>query len=217
MNFYERMGILPLKKRVNRDKCSFTTKQRMFGVFAIDEILRYRWTWFVGSRTLCHPEYQRGQKKVFRPDFWGLLKGTKYLRQMKRIEMARDAITDDYEQGAKKGRDKAGISFRPWTSLKNHYMQLSEAAFPYYEWKIVHETKTNMFSVWCVAAHPWCKRSDLNLGRNNLWTTIDLYCKPRVVWRLLFLIWARLQDQIKNSCLVAWLKSLKPCFCFFAE
>ena len=33
------MGILPLKKRVNRDKCSFATKQRMFGVFAIDEIL----------------------------------------------------------------------------------------------------------------------------------------------------------------------------------
>ena len=31
------MGILPLKKRVNRDKCSFVTKQRMFGVFAIDE------------------------------------------------------------------------------------------------------------------------------------------------------------------------------------
>ena len=55
MNFYQRMGILPLKKRVNRDKCSFTTKQRMFGVFAIDEILRYQWTRFVGSRTLCHP------------------------------------------------------------------------------------------------------------------------------------------------------------------
>ena len=49
------MGILPLKKRVNRDKCSFTTKQRMFGVFAIDEILRYRGTRFLGSRTLCHP------------------------------------------------------------------------------------------------------------------------------------------------------------------
>ena len=32
------MGILPLKKSVNRDKCSFTTKQRMFGVFPIDEI-----------------------------------------------------------------------------------------------------------------------------------------------------------------------------------
>ena len=37
------MGILPLKKRVNRDKCSFATKQRMFGSslsmrsFAIDE------------------------------------------------------------------------------------------------------------------------------------------------------------------------------------
>ena len=55
MNFYQRMGILPLKKRVNRDKCSFTTKQRMFGVFAIDEILRYRGTRFPGSRTLCHP------------------------------------------------------------------------------------------------------------------------------------------------------------------
>ena len=49
------MGILPLKKRVNRDKCSFATKQRMFGVFAIDEILRYRGTRFPGSRTLCHP------------------------------------------------------------------------------------------------------------------------------------------------------------------
>ena len=36
------MGILPLKKHVNRDKCSFNTKQRIFGVFAIDEILRYR-------------------------------------------------------------------------------------------------------------------------------------------------------------------------------
>ena len=55
MNFYQRMGILPLKKRINRDKCSFTTKQRMFGVFAIDEILRYRGTRFPGSRTLCHP------------------------------------------------------------------------------------------------------------------------------------------------------------------
>ena len=49
------MGILPLKKRVNRDKCSFATKQRMFGVFAIDEILRYRGTRFPGSCTLCHP------------------------------------------------------------------------------------------------------------------------------------------------------------------
>ena len=39
---YVWMGILPLKKRVNRDKCSFATKQRMFGVFAIDEILYYR-------------------------------------------------------------------------------------------------------------------------------------------------------------------------------
>merc|ERR1719447_2179552 len=49
------MGILPLKKRVNRDKCSFATKQRMFGVFAIDEILRYRGSRIPGSPTLCHP------------------------------------------------------------------------------------------------------------------------------------------------------------------
>ena len=49
------MGIFLLKKRVNRDQCSFATKQRMFGVFAIDEILRYRGTRFPGSRTLCHP------------------------------------------------------------------------------------------------------------------------------------------------------------------
>ena len=54
---YVWMGILPLKKRVNCDKCSFATKQRMFGVFAIDEILRYRGNRFPGSRTLCHPVY----------------------------------------------------------------------------------------------------------------------------------------------------------------
>ena len=33
------MGILPLKKRVNRNKCSFATKLRMFVVFAIDEFI----------------------------------------------------------------------------------------------------------------------------------------------------------------------------------
>ena len=54
---YVWMGILPLKKHVNRDKCSFATKQRMFGVFAIDEILRYRGTRFPGSPTLCHPAH----------------------------------------------------------------------------------------------------------------------------------------------------------------
>ena len=47
---YVWMGILPLKKRVNRDRCSFATKQRMFGVFG------YRGTRFPGSRTLCHPD-----------------------------------------------------------------------------------------------------------------------------------------------------------------
>ena len=56
---YVWMGILPLKNRVNRDKCSFATKQRMFGVFAIDEILRYRGTRFPGSRTLCHPDHHQ--------------------------------------------------------------------------------------------------------------------------------------------------------------
>ena len=30
------------KKRVNRDKCDFATKQRMFEVLAIVEILNYR-------------------------------------------------------------------------------------------------------------------------------------------------------------------------------
>ena len=58
------MGILPLKKRVNRDKCSFATKQRMFGVFAIDEILRYRGTRFPGSRTLCHPAGEQNLLQV---------------------------------------------------------------------------------------------------------------------------------------------------------
>ena len=33
MNFYQRMGILPLKKNVNRDKCSFATKHLTFWAF----------------------------------------------------------------------------------------------------------------------------------------------------------------------------------------
>ena len=57
------MGILPLKKCVNCDKCSFATKQPMFGVFAIDEILRYRGTRFPGSRTLCHPGHREDSGK----------------------------------------------------------------------------------------------------------------------------------------------------------
>ena len=65
---YVWMGMLPLKKRVNRDKCSFATKQRMFGVFAIDEILRYRGTRFPGSRTLCHPALQFSIKSVRQND-----------------------------------------------------------------------------------------------------------------------------------------------------
>ena len=48
------MGILLLKSE-NHEKCSFATKQRMFGVFTIDEILRYRGSPFPASHTLCHP------------------------------------------------------------------------------------------------------------------------------------------------------------------
>ena len=33
LNFYQRMGILPLKKNVNRDKCSFATKHLTFWAF----------------------------------------------------------------------------------------------------------------------------------------------------------------------------------------
>ena len=62
---YVWMGILSLKKRVNRDKCSSATKQRMFGVFAIDEILCYRGTRFPGSRTLCHPACNKYCHTVF--------------------------------------------------------------------------------------------------------------------------------------------------------
>ena len=35
----------------------FATNQRMFGVFAIDEILCYRGSPFPASRTLCHPAW----------------------------------------------------------------------------------------------------------------------------------------------------------------
>ena len=55
LNNHQMMGISPLKKRINCHKCSFATKQHMFGVFAIDEILRYRGSRIPGSRTLCHP------------------------------------------------------------------------------------------------------------------------------------------------------------------
>ena len=37
LNYHKMIGILLLKKRVNRDICSFATKQRMFGIFAIEE------------------------------------------------------------------------------------------------------------------------------------------------------------------------------------
>ena len=54
-NYHQWMGILHLKKRVNYGKCSFAKKQCMLGVYAIDEILRYRGSPFPASRTLCHP------------------------------------------------------------------------------------------------------------------------------------------------------------------
>ena len=52
------MAILLLKKCVNRNKCSFATKQRRFRVFSFDEILRYRGSPFPASRTLCHPGHE---------------------------------------------------------------------------------------------------------------------------------------------------------------
>ena len=92
MNFYQRMGILPLKKRVNCDKCSFATKQRMFGVFTIDEILRYRGTRFPGSRTLCHPGYRC---------FWQLfdfLSRTTEANSMQKAAKYSKSTTDNVEQ-----------------------------------------------------------------------------------------------------------------------
>ena len=61
-DYHQRIGILLLKKRENRDKCSFATKQCMFGVFAIDEIIRYRGSPFPTSRILCHPVRGKSQK-----------------------------------------------------------------------------------------------------------------------------------------------------------
>ena len=40
--FLSKDGNITPEKRVHRDEFSFTTKQRIFGVFAIDDILRYR-------------------------------------------------------------------------------------------------------------------------------------------------------------------------------
>ena len=39
LNCHQRMGILPMKKRVNNDKCSFATKQSLLSMrsFAIEE------------------------------------------------------------------------------------------------------------------------------------------------------------------------------------
>ena len=53
-NYHQGLGILPLKKRKNCDKCRFATKQRIFGVFTIDEILGHRGSLFPACRTLCH-------------------------------------------------------------------------------------------------------------------------------------------------------------------
>ena len=76
---YVWMGILPLKKRVNRDKCSFATKQRMFGVFAIEEpgslvpalyatLVRSHIIWKYGSMDL------EIQKDLMIPKFWMIQK-----------------------------------------------------------------------------------------------------------------------------------------------
>ena len=42
LNYISKNGNIIPKKRVNRDKCDFAAKLRMFGVFAIDEIRVWR-------------------------------------------------------------------------------------------------------------------------------------------------------------------------------
>ena len=57
LNYHQRMEILSLKKCVYKLlEMQFATKQRMFGVIAIDEILSLPMSLLAGSRTLCHPE-----------------------------------------------------------------------------------------------------------------------------------------------------------------
>ena len=74
---YVWMGILPLKKRVNCDKCSFATKQRMFGAFAIDEILRYRGTRYpVPALYATLPDKQTRKMLEYRELKWCFLIST---------------------------------------------------------------------------------------------------------------------------------------------
>jgi len=47
LNFYQRMGILPLKKSVNCDKCSFATKQLIFWAFI------FRWDPSLSMKPIC--------------------------------------------------------------------------------------------------------------------------------------------------------------------
>ena len=46
---------LSMDENITPEKARKSTKQRMFWVFAIDEILCYRGSHFPASRTLCHP------------------------------------------------------------------------------------------------------------------------------------------------------------------
>ena len=111
------MGILPLKKRVNRDKCSFATKQHMFGVFAIHEILRYRGTRFPH---FMPPWYGINQIKLTLDDcnwkHW--MEAQKQLQKMVRMEK----ITSEASEMSNTWRRWSGWqggsfeSFSTWTS-----------------------------------------------------------------------------------------------------
>ena len=63
------------KKRVNRDKCNFATKKRMFGVLAIVEILHYRGFPIPESRTLSHPVPNVGDLLKCTLRFKGIFQG----------------------------------------------------------------------------------------------------------------------------------------------
>ena len=85
----------------------------MFGVFAIDEILRYRWTQFVSSRTLCHPGKSKYKYLIDNTEQLTTLKDTCVVAR-KSIEVVFTlwnlGKTSKYELN-KKGKGKTYVEF----------------------------------------------------------------------------------------------------------
>ena len=67
----------------------------MFGVFAIDEILRYRGTRFPGSRTLCHPGQEDNCHPHFFSLFWRTFLGFFDLQLMEDIKDGKEEVLDE--------------------------------------------------------------------------------------------------------------------------